>query len=153
MGNVCGNQTTCSDTIGSYTCTCNTGYQQGTWTSSDKSCVDSDECTNGTHVCSFNTVCVNTVGSHKCDCLTGFQRGTWRSNLRSCTDIQECMTPSLNVCGLNTVCVNKAGSYDCQCQGGYEKDQWVQLWQCIRISSLWRQYPLCQHDWLIHLCL
>ena len=50
---------------GSYSCTCNEGFE-----GSGASCSDINECKLG--VCADNALCVNTVGSFSCDCSLGF---------------------------------------------------------------------------------
>ena len=57
----------CTNTSGSYTCTCQTGYSGDGVT-----CTDDDECTAGTHNCNVAADCTNTAGSFTCACQTGF---------------------------------------------------------------------------------
>ena len=84
----------CHNNVGSYTCSCNTGYRlnangygcDGTYElagilSTYTPCIyclrfaqfvtDIDECTEGTDRCSQN--CHNTVGSYTCSCNTGYR--------------------------------------------------------------------------------
>ena len=58
---------TCTNTIGSYLCSCNPGYS-----GDGRTCVDIDECDMGTHNCSVNANCTNTVGSFSCSCNYGY---------------------------------------------------------------------------------
>ena len=56
---------TCTNLVGSYTCSCLTpGY---TLSRDNKTCVDLDECsTTSGHNCTASQTCVNTMGSHLC---------------------------------------------------------------------------------------
>ena len=58
---------TCTNTIGSYNCSCNPGY-----TGDGSTCVDIDECSTGTNNCSVNAKCSNTIGSYNCTCNYGY---------------------------------------------------------------------------------
>jgi hypothetical protein len=51
----------CQNTLGSYTCNCETGFEMN----SDNECVDIDECELGISSCNFeNQACENTEGSY-----------------------------------------------------------------------------------------
>ena len=52
----------CTNTIGSYQCSCFPGYRLVNGTK----CVDKDECREGSHNCHINEACVNTNGSFFC---------------------------------------------------------------------------------------
>ena len=58
---------TCTNTIGSYNCSCNPGY-----TGDGRTCVDIDECITGANNCSINSNCRNTIGGFQCSCPSGF---------------------------------------------------------------------------------
>eukprot|EP00055_Hartaetosiga_balthica_P013827 m.72737 g.72737 ORF g.72737 m.72737 type:complete len:1754 (-) comp8396_c1_seq1:31-5292(-) len=61
---------TCTNTVGSYVCSCGTGYLL----TNALECVDVDECMAVVDPCisDSNTECVNSYGSYSCDCITGF---------------------------------------------------------------------------------
>ena len=83
---------TCADTDGSYTCSCNSGYEltsnshdcDGTTTTLYSwpcihvncyfSCIDIDECSEGTDGC--DQLCSNNVGSYECVCNAGYRLGS-----------------------------------------------------------------------------
>ena len=56
----------CTNTIGSYTCTCHNGYQL----KNDHTCTDIDECSEENGVC--EQTCANTIGSFTCSCASGY---------------------------------------------------------------------------------
>ena len=59
----------CLDNIGSYDCSCNTGYSGDGF-----SCEDINECneTSPTHNCHVYADCINTDGSFMCTCHLGY---------------------------------------------------------------------------------
>ncbi|KAJ7383577.1 hypothetical protein OS493_026760, partial [Desmophyllum pertusum] len=57
----------CTNTDGSYTCSCSSGFQ-----GDGMSCGDSDECAEGVHDCHGKAVCTNTPGSYRCSCSKGY---------------------------------------------------------------------------------
>ena len=65
----CDTNAACTNTDGSFTCACNSGYT-GAGQAGD--CADDDECTAGTHTCDANAACTNTDGSFTCACSSGY---------------------------------------------------------------------------------
>ncbi|XP_066022741.1 uromodulin-like isoform X1 [Pocillopora verrucosa] len=100
----------CTNTYGSYKCTCKVGY-----TGDGRSCSDIDEC-KGNHSCHVNAACMNTLGSHVCQCHAGYT-----GNGENCTDIDECQKNTHN-CHLNATCQNMNGSFVCTCLFGFNGD-------------------------------
>eukprot|EP00961_Rhodomonas_salina_P037410 502566-Rhodomonas_salina.1 len=60
----CNVNAVCTDTGGSFTCACNTGYD------GDGVSCDVNECTIGTHDCDASAICTKTNGSFTCSCAT-----------------------------------------------------------------------------------
>ena len=58
---------TCTNTIGSYLCSCNPGYM-----GNGRTCVDINECLLRADNCSINANCINNIGSFQCSCQLGF---------------------------------------------------------------------------------
>ncbi|XP_035683316.1 zonadhesin-like [Branchiostoma floridae] len=85
----------------------------GTWSDTAPTCVDDDECTDGTHNCDVNASCGNTIGSYTCTCNVGFS-----GNGVTCTDDDEC-TDGTHNCDVNARCGNTVGSYTCTCNDGF----------------------------------
>uniref|UniRef100_A0A1X7V2X4 EGF-like domain-containing protein n=1 Tax=Amphimedon queenslandica TaxID=400682 RepID=A0A1X7V2X4_AMPQE len=99
----------CINTIGSYYCTCFTGFQL---MNDNHTCNDINECSVNNGGC--EDVCTNTNGSYLCACQeNGY---TLDSNEVNCTDSNEC---SINNGGCAHICVNTPGSYHCNCDDGY----------------------------------
>ncbi|ELU07422.1 hypothetical protein CAPTEDRAFT_92256 [Capitella teleta] len=70
----------CTNTIGSYTCSCDHGYEllpNGT------SCGDVDECERGTYDVDCH-ICVNLIGSHTCLCNDTYTLDV-KNNNETCT--------------------------------------------------------------------
>ncbi|KAJ8376139.1 hypothetical protein SKAU_G00067190 [Synaphobranchus kaupii] len=107
---VCRLDQQCKNTRGGYTCIdlCPTGMTKGV----NGTCVDIDECKDGTHQCRYNQICENTRGSYHCTCPRGYRS---QGVGRPCLDINECEwvpTPCAHQC------VNGPGSFKCLCPPG-----------------------------------
>ena len=61
----CGDNENCVNTVGSYECSCVSGFEFN----ADGTCVDIDECVNSTCV---NSICVNGDGAYSCDCFENY---------------------------------------------------------------------------------
>lgn len=108
---LCGAAATgCSNTPGSYACTCAAGY---TAPPTGGTCEDVDECT--TAVCGTAALdCTNTPGSYVCACMAGYAAPAMGG---TCADVDECAT---GICGPQAAgCANTPGSYACTCMAGY----------------------------------
>ncbi|CBY07539.1 unnamed protein product [Oikopleura dioica] len=113
----------CVDTIGSFTCTCQTGYRV-VHADGSVTCEDDDECEDVTppkHDCdSITEVCYNTLGSYACPCALGFkQQFNVTSGEIDCVDVNECDELAADPCDVNAECTNSEGSYFCECNDYY----------------------------------
>ncbi|MCI4391819.1 hypothetical protein PGIGA_G00138840 [Pangasianodon gigas] len=74
---ICGENAVCYNTVGSYYCQCETGYQTESKTvnfTQDESggCEDINECMESKTICGPNAMCSNIPGSYYCMCVLGF---------------------------------------------------------------------------------
>ncbi|XP_069476266.1 mucin-4-like [Ambystoma mexicanum] len=131
LGSSCSSRATCTNTVGSYKCTCNSGFNGDGF-----SCVDVNEC-NSTTLCSSYATCTNTAGSYTCACNPGYQ-----GNGTSCDDEDECSRP--NLCSQTAVCTNTQGSYMCSCKPGFQGDGFscVDVNEC-NSTTLCSSYATC----------
>ena len=99
-------QGNCTNTIGSFTCSCRDGYVNF----NETTCSDVNECMTVNGGCEQN--CTNTVGSYTCSCRDGYVN----FNETTCSDVNECVTANG---GCEQNCTNTVGSYTCSCRDGY----------------------------------
>ncbi|KAL4233096.1 hypothetical protein ACF0H5_007781 [Mactra antiquata] len=100
----------CTNTFGSYKCTCNSGYKLANL----HTCNDINECLVNNGGCQQQ--CINNEGSYKCECYQGYELNT--SGV--CVDINECL---MYRGGCEDGCTNTPGSFICDCTTtGYLRD-------------------------------
>ncbi|XP_078678345.1 uncharacterized protein LOC144914402, partial [Branchiostoma floridae x Branchiostoma belcheri] len=107
----CDHHAICTNTPGSFTCTCNAGYS-----GSGVTCTEVDECTDWSHNCSPHATCTNTPASFTCACNPGYS-----GDGVTCIDIDECADGTDN-CSPDATCFNTPGSFTCICNSGYIGD-------------------------------
>ncbi|XP_034738598.1 hemicentin-1 isoform X2 [Etheostoma cragini] len=107
---VCRSDQQCKNTRGGYTCIdlCPNGMTKG----ANGTCIDIDECRDGTHQCRYNQICENTRGSYHCTCPRGYRS---QGVGRPCLDINECEVRD----ACQHECMNTPGSHRCLCPAGY----------------------------------
>ena len=104
-GNLCPNHSSCTNTHGSFKCTCLAGYKMN-----GSRCQNVNECEITPRICPMNnSTCNDTDGGFLCLCLLGFTGA-------QCEDIDECLQ---NLCQTNADCTNSLGSFSCHCQAGF----------------------------------
>ncbi|CAL1529164.1 unnamed protein product [Lymnaea stagnalis] len=102
---------TCTNTYGSFLCTCDSGYRLDQ--RDGITCIDVNECEERTAVCQQN--CENIEGSYNCFCYDGYSLNDDQS---TCTlDINECAQGNMP-CSQN--CTNTDGHFKCSCYAGYQ---------------------------------
>ncbi|XP_059468344.1 fibrillin-1-like [Neocloeon triangulifer] len=119
--NICGLNTTCVNTVGSYFCedappevVCSPGLR---FNSESGKCEDVDECLEELDNCrEKNEKCLNTMGSYICHrpasrrCPAGFK---YDISLRQCLDVDEC-SEKIDSCNREQEqCVNTNGAFEC----------------------------------------
>ena len=101
--NDCDDNASCTNTEGSYTCRCNTGFSGDGETCTELGCDDL--------VCDPNASCGATDG---CECGPGYT-----GDGEGCGDVDECAMASAFECADDAACVNTFGGYDCECVGPF----------------------------------
>ena len=137
----CVSNAVCTNTIGSYDCTCNIGYD-GDGVADGTACSDINECVAKTHNCDVNASCTNTIGSFTCSCNNGF---AFNAISGVCDDIDECLT-NADDCHIMATCQNTVGSFDCTCGTDWNGDGHGQFGCAQDVCSLCDASASCVND-------
>ncbi|KAK6300945.1 hypothetical protein J4Q44_G00290430 [Coregonus suidteri] len=100
---VCGSNTTCLNTIGSFHCQCQPGFRFSTNTNYTRDCEDIDECNVTAGICGVNGTCENQEGSYSCLCHPGhsnYGNKQVRCSVLTCDQFKADETPGQTVPGL-----------------------------------------------------
>ena len=109
-GNNCHQNANCINNDGSYRCACKNGFA-----GDGQTCVNSNECVDGTHTCDEFANCLDRNGHFACECIDGYiGDGT------VCEDLDECQTNNHDCSGGTGRCLNTIGSFKCTCAEGFE---------------------------------
>ncbi|XP_025083996.1 fibrillin-2-like [Pomacea canaliculata] len=108
----------CTNTYGSYECSCQEGYRLST---NGHSCDDVNECVERTHDC--QQICNNTAGGFQCECEAGY---TYDSTSKSCIiNANESQVCSNSTCSQGCRVITDAANNtlaQCFCYLGYDLD-------------------------------
>jgi len=128
----CDEAASCNDTLGSFTCTCHTGWN-GTGLKGECDSVDECDGSNPEHTCDEHASCLELPGTFECGrrrngfFTEGLCNAGWTGDGHTCDDINECTEtsclqedPPCTVCPENGQCVNNDGSFLCNCDPGYK---------------------------------
>lgn len=136
---LCQSPEVCTNTLGSYRCDCENGYQRNKVTGL---CEYHSACSSwARNTCRLDEECIDTPGGYTCVCGAGFRRvnGT-------CEDLDEC---SEMIHGCHHDCVNTEGSYRCSCKVGYslQLDGKTCLAQALNPCRSTPQWNFCDHNY------
>ncbi|XP_059505973.1 uncharacterized protein LOC132210412, partial [Stegostoma tigrinum] len=115
--NDCSDNGTCTRQNSTYTCQCNTGFNDTSPNVPGRICEDIDECQTGKDTCSALATCTNTPGNFTCNCLAGTIDTDPANPGAQCKDIDECQNGN-NTCSDLAVCRNIPGNFSCSCFQG-----------------------------------
>uniref|UniRef100_A0A8D0HNQ8 Latent-transforming growth factor beta-binding protein 1 n=1 Tax=Sphenodon punctatus TaxID=8508 RepID=A0A8D0HNQ8_SPHPU len=143
----------CLNTLGSYMCRCQPGFELLNGTVCEEQQLgydllaivcpsslprpmhsDVDECADQSRC--LRGQCLNTVGSYRCLCGNGFKHS---QETDDCVDIDECANETL--CGSHGFCDNTDGSFLCLCDLGYEVSPSGQ--DCVDVNECELMVAVC----------
>ena len=101
LSDVCGDNSVCNDTDGSFTCICKDGYVE-----SSLGCIDINKCI--AKPCDDNAKCTHSDGDFTCE-NAGFTGDGF-----TCENINECDDSFTNNCHSDAFCKDIIGSFSCQ---------------------------------------
>jgi hypothetical protein len=130
----------CTNTDGSWACTCNDCY-----TGDGRYCFDADDCEFSP--CANGGTCTD-VGScaFECDCLIG-----WRG--KTCEDDWNECTMGIHTCHDDAICINNDGSFSCKCDTGFSGDGYRvcnDIDDCVYYQEAKPNFPIIGSNVCLH---
>ncbi|XP_044186725.1 adhesion G protein-coupled receptor E1-like [Thunnus albacares] len=158
-GGLCGSYSSCTNTNGSYICSCLVGYNATNPAlppGNSNQCTDIDECIDD--VCGNHATCHNNKGSYTCECHEGYHLVPDVTSV--CQDIDECFNST--VCGPDSVCTNTPGVYSCACQLGFtptvpakdpsETNICIDVDECVEDATICGPNANCTNSFGSYIC-
>uniref|UniRef100_A0A914W495 Uncharacterized protein n=1 Tax=Plectus sambesii TaxID=2011161 RepID=A0A914W495_9BILA len=123
---LCGRESKCVNTPGSFKCECNVGFKR----LNANACDDIDECLTECKGAAMD--CKNTYGSFMCLCKEGYRlTDPEESAEKVCVDVDDCFEACRNgkcktgnsnpLCPIGTICADKVGGVECRCNEDLKK--------------------------------
>uniref|UniRef100_A0A671QV55 Uncharacterized protein n=1 Tax=Sinocyclocheilus anshuiensis TaxID=1608454 RepID=A0A671QV55_9TELE len=163
ISDVCGPNSICNNTVGSYNCSCMSGYNvtdPNLPINNNNPCKDIHECLDSESVCGPNSHCYNYNGSFSCFCWGGYNSAPSRADSAY---IDECLF-SPSVCGPDSNCTNEIGSYNCSCLDGFTATnssllisinntcRGTDVNECVELSDICGPNSICNNTVGSHNC-
>ena len=149
----CGENGSCKNTDGSFTCSCAKGYEDITGV-----CVDIDECKDGGHVCDINAYCYNVPGknfsvsnmyrgaalddvfnfegSFGCGpCKSGYSKTCTECFVGMCSNIDECLDSAACDSLPGSSCFDTPGHFECICPIAEYRGTCISHDECSKCNS------------------
>ncbi|CAM5117748.1 unnamed protein product [Natator depressus] len=136
----CGSNTICSNTAGSYFCTCRSGYEPSSgktkfMNASENTCQAIDECQGPSPAdCGPHANCTNVPGSYSCSCTDGYEPSSGNARF---THARE------NTCQVLASVTPVVRSYRCTCSWGFGKSQRDSSKICTDINECHKTPDIC----------
>jgi len=137
-------EATCSNTDGSFTCTCSPGFVDWSVPKDGTSC-DINQCTDDTlNNCAANAGCTDTEGSFTCACNSGFVDWSTGKIGTNC-DANQC-TDGTHNCAAKEQCVDTESGFTCTCKSGWTANNDDAESQCEDVDECTTETHNCDQE-------